>query len=414
MNFELFIARRLFGKNHDAEKVSRPAVTIAQAGVAIGIIVMTLSICIVTGFKNTLRDKIDKFGGHIEITGYPTEQYGEPTLTLTTGQKEHISAIEGVEKVQAYVQKAGLISVGKGEEFEGVVLKGIGSGYDNSFYASYIVEGEMPQFSDTARSEKIVIPQAIAQKLNISVGDDITIYFIQDNIKARPMSVAGIYNTHVGELDNLLAITDIYTTRRVNGWEEDKYSGVEITVKDKEQLEEGHENILSIATAIAEENGEMLYVQTAEEKNPSLFSWLEVLDSTVWIILVLVIGISGFTIIAGLLILILERASFIGTLKALGAQNFSVRKIFIYYALLIVTRGIVWGNVIGIALCLVQKHFRIVSLDPAMYYMESVPIEFTATLIPMNIAMFIIALLILILPSMLVSRIEPTKTMKFE
>jgi lipoprotein-releasing system permease protein len=228
------------------------------------------------------------------------------------------------------------------------------------------------------------------------------------------MIVEGIYETNLNEMDELLAITDIYTTRRLNGWNSEQSAGLEISVSDYDNVSAIRDSMVSSIEEIANRHRQGLYVQTVEELNPRMFAWLEILDGTVWIILVLVLGIAGFTVISGLLILILEKSNLIGVMKALGAQDASVRRIFLYYAMFIIGRGMLWGNIIGFALCLLQKATGIIALDPTMYYMDRVPIMFTWWLIPMNIVMFIISVAMLVLPSMLISRIEPTKAIKFE
>ncbi len=412
MNLELFIARRLFGTRKGEHRVSRPAVTIAQWGVSVGIIVMIASLCIIVGFKHEIKEKIIGFGGHIQLRNYEASEYGDSPISVSQSDIQKIASVSGVKNVQQFIHKPGLISVG--DEFEGIIVKGIGSCYDTEFLASHIVEGSFPEFSDTAASNKIVISRLIANKLKISSGDKINIYFIQDGIKARRMTVEGIYETNLSEMDELLTLTDIYTTRRLNNWDSDKSAGLEISVADYDNLDAISDTLIATISKIADAHRQRLFIQTVEESNPRMFAWLEILDGTVWIILVLVLGIAGFTIISGLLILILEKSNLIGILKALGAHNASVRKIFLYYAMFIIGRGLLWGNIIGLALCLLQKHTGIIALDPTMYYMDHVPIMFTWWLLPMNVAMFIISVAMLVLPSMIISHIEPTKAIKFE
>lgn len=412
MNTELFIAKRIFGARNGMARISKPAVTIAQWGVAVGIIVMTVSVCITVGFKNEIRDKITGFGGHIQITNNESDENGSRPLTITQSEADSLRASDGISHVQTFIQKPGLVMAG--DEYEGVILKGIGNDYDTRFFASHIKEGTLPHFSDTASSGSILLSRTLAARLDAGIGDKVNIYFMQNGIKARRPKIAGIYETHYSDMDNLLILTDMHTLRRIGNIDSDKYSGVEIYIDDYTSLSSTRDSLLPLISRIAASHNESLYVPTIEESNSHMFSWLNVLDRTVWIILVLVLGISGFTVISGLLILILEKTSFIGTLKALGARNLSIRKIFLYYAMFIIGRGMIYGNVIALALCLVQKHGRIIALDPGMYYMDSVPIEFTWWLLPMNIAMFTISVAMLVIPSMLISRIEPTKAIKFD
>lgn len=411
MNTELFIAHRLYGTGKGDKRISRPAVTIAQWGVATGIMVMIVSLCISVGFKQQIRDKIIGFGGHIQIRNYEAGDYGESPITMSNSDTDTLLRIPGIEKIQKFVQKPGLISINN--EFEGILLKGIDDNYDTSFFEQYIAEGEIPRFSDTIASNKIVISKSTAKKLKVETGDKLNIYFMQNGIKARRMTVSGIYDTNFSEMDNLFALTDIYTTRRLNNWHEDQYTGIEISVDNYNRLDSIRDNALPDIAYIADKNRERVYVQTVEEMNPSLFAWLNVLDRTVWIILVLVLGIAGFTIISGILILILEKTELIGILKALGANDFSIRKIFLYYGTFIIGRGMLYGNIIGFALCILQQQFGIATLNPEMYYMESVPIAFTWLLLPLNIVMFIISAAMPVLPSMLISHIAPIKAIKF-
>lgn len=412
MNLELFIARRLYGMRKGARRISRPAVAIAQWGVTVGAIIMIASICIIVGFKQQVREKVFGFGGHIQLLGYNNGAAGETPLTLDDKLIDDIRGIDGISALQQCVLKTGIIVAEK--EYEGVLLKGIGKGYDNSFIGSHIIDGKMPEFEDSVQSGAIVISKIISDRTGAGVGDRINIYFLDKGIKARKFTVAAIYNTHLNEFDAVTAFTDIYTVRGINNWKSDNCSAVELTVNDYSQLEPVRDAVYDVAYTASHRNGEFIAVPTIEELYPAIFAWLDVLDQTVWLILVLVVSIAAFTMISGLLIIILEKSNLIGILKAIGAKNVSIRRIFIYYASFIIGKGLIIGNIIGIALCLIQQQFNIVAIDPEMYYMESVPIEFTWLLLPMNIAMFIISVATLVLPSMIISKIEPTKAIKFE
>lgn len=411
MNLELFLARRLYGTRKGGRRISRPAVAIAQWGVAVGTLVMFISICIIVGFKQQIRDKVIGFGGHIQVMSYESVQDSEVPVIADSLFIADLMSVAGVERVQPYVVKPGMV-VANGE-YEGIALKGVGEGYDLSFINGNIVEGKMPVWSDDASSNSIVVSRAVADKLNMGVGEKVNLYFLQNGIKARRLTVAAVYETHLSELDNIMAITDIYTVRRLNGWRGDESTGVEISITNYDNLEAMSG---AVGEVIERYNlaGEKLYAPTIEEVYPHLFSWLSVLDQTVWLILILVLFIAGFTTVSGLLILILEKSNLIGVLKAVGARDVSIGKVFLYYACFVIGKGIILGNLIAVAVALLQQHFHIVGLDPSMYYMDCVPIEFTWLLIPMNIGMFILSVLMLIVPSMLISRIEPTKAIKFE
>lgn len=411
MNLELFIARRLYGTRKGTKRISRPAVTIAQWGVAIGTLVMMVSICIIVGFKQQIREKVIGFGGHINILSYESSSNKDVAINATPALMDALESVPEVKSISPFIYKPGMVLAGG--EYEGVMLKGVGSSHDLSYIAENIVAGEMPSLSDTVSSNSIVISRILASKLRVSVGDKVYLYFIQNGMKARHLAVSAIYETHLAEVDNLMALTDIYTLRRVCGWEDDEVTGIEITVNDYSRLYDVQEKVCDLADEYGD-SGDMLYAPAVDELYPALFAWLDVLDQTVWLILVLVLFIAGFTMVSGLLILILEKTNFIGILKAVGAGNVSVGKVFIYYACIIVAKGIAAGNLIGFTLCLLQRNFGIVGLDPEMYYMDCVPIEFTWLLLPMNIGMFFISLLMLLVPSMLIAKIEPSKAIKFE
>ena len=412
MNVELFIARRLFSTGKGKKRISKPAVLIAQWGVAVGLLVMILSVCIVVGFKHQVREKIVGFGQHIQVRNYEGTMAGESPVTASDSLLRAIEAVPMVNSAHIYAGKPGLIAAG--DEFDGIMLKGVATNYDLSFFANYLIEGEVPTFSDTAATGALLLSKSIADKMRVGVGDKVNIYFVQNNVKARRFTIKGLYRTNLSEMDNLMALTDIYTIRRLNGWDDNKCTGIEISLSDYNALEAACDTVATLVDQEAEKNYEKLYVRTVEEMNPALFAWLDILDSTVWVILVLVLAVAGFTMISGLLILILEKSNFIGILKAIGTKDISIRKIFLYYAMFIISRGMLWGNIMGFAIALVQYHFGIVKLDAEMYYMDIVPIEFTWWLLPLNIAMFLLSTAMLVLPSMLISRIEPTKAIRFE
>jgi lipoprotein-releasing system permease protein len=412
MNLELFLARRLYGTQKGKRHMSRPAVSIAKWGVAIGTIVMFVSICIIIGFKNQVRDKVVGFGGHMQILNRESGENGANPVTVDSILRKELAGHTAISHIQQYAQVAGMISADK--EYEGIILKGVDKEYDLSFFTSNITNGRIPIFTADSASNEIMISKSTASKINAKVGDKVNIYLFNSGIRARKMTIAAIYETHLTEFDNIMAVTDIYTTRKLNNWNDEQATGLEIAVHDYENKERCRDEIYGSVLRAEKRNGERLCMLTIEEMNPAIFNWLGILDQTVWIILILVICIAGFTMISGLFILILEKSNFIGVMKAIGANNASIRKTFIYYASFIVLRGLLLGNTIAITLCILQQQTGIIAIDPKMYYMDSVPIEFSWLLIPMNIAMFIISTAILVLPSMLISKIEPTKAIKFE
>lgn len=411
---ETFIARRLYKSEQGSRNVSRPAVFIAQLGVALGLAVMLVTIAVSFGFKHEVRDKAVGFSSHLHISNYESAQSYEALPVAADSALWHtLTAMPGVSHVQRYATKAGVFRTD--DDFMGYVLKGVGEDYDLSFYAQYLQEGELPAFSDSVASGKILISREIASKLQLAVGDRVDSYFLQGNMRARRYTVAGIYQTGFSEYDRVFALTDLKAVQALNRWEPDQVTGVEVMLTGFDEVEPMNWELGSLLDRTQDSYGEQYFVQSVTDLNPSLFAWLDVLDMNVLLILVLMVGVAAFTMISGLLILIIERTQFIGVLKALGASNGMVRKTFLYLAMLIIGKGMLWGNVVGLALCALQKFTRLVTLNPQDYYLDCVPIEFNWPLIvTVNVVMFVLSVLILIVPSHLISRIYPTKAMRFE
>ena len=411
---ESFIARRLYKNEQGSRRVSRPAVLIAQAGVALGLAVMLLTIAVSFGFKHEVREKAVGFSAHLHISNYESAQeYEALPVAADTSLLHTLRSMRGVEHVQRYATKPGVFRTE--DSFMGYVLKGVGEDYDLSFYAQYLREGVLPQFSDSIASGNVLISRVIADKLQLSVGDRIDSYFLQGTMRARRYTIAGIYETGFSDYDRLFVITDLKAVQALNRWESDQVAGIEVQLSDFSKVEDMSWELSTILDRTEDKYGEEYLVQSVTDVNPGLFAWLDVLDMNVWLILALMIGVAAFTMISGLLILIIERTQFIGILKALGASDASVRKAFLYLAMLIIGKGMLWGNIVGLGLCAIQKFTHVIPLDPANYYLDCVPIEFNwLFIIAVNVAMFVLSVLVLIVPSHLISRIYPTKAMRFE
>ena len=411
---ETFIARRLYKSEQGSRSVSRPAVLIAQIGVALGLAVMLVTIAVSFGFKHEVREKAVGFSSHLHISNYDTAQdYEALPVAADSALLQLLGNTPHVAHVQRYATKAGVFRTEN--DFMGYVLKGVGEDYDLSFYTRYLKEGVVPQFSDSVSSNSILISRAIADKLQLEVGDKVDSYFLQGSMRARRYTVAGIYETGFNDYDRLFVVTDLKAVQALNRWESDQVTGVEVMLDHFGRVEEMNWELGTQLDRTKDKYGEEYLVQSVEDINPGLFAWLDVLDMNVWLILTLMIGVAAFTMISGLLILIIERTQFIGILKALGASDKAVRKTFLYLAMLIIGKGMLWGNVIGLGLCAVQKYTRLIPLNPQDYYLDCVPVEFNWTFIlAVNIAMFVLSVLILIVPSHLISRISPTKAMRFE
>lgn len=411
---ELFIARRLYKSEQGSRSVSRPAVLIAQIGVALGLAVMLVTIAVSFGFKHEVREKAVGFSSHIHISNYESGQsYEALPVAADSALLGRLAAIPSVEHVQRYAAKPGVFRTDN--DFIGYILKGVGEDYDLSFYAQYLKEGVLPQFSDSVASGNILISRVIADKLQLNVGDKVDSYFLQGTMRARRYTVAGIYETGFNEYDRLFVIADLKAVQALNRWEPDQVTGVEVALSDFNKVDDMNWELGTLLDRTEDKYGNQYLVQSVTDINPGLFAWLDVLDMNVWLILALMIGVAGFTMISGLLILIIERTQFIGILKALGASNASVRKAFLYLAMLIIGKGMLWGNIVGLGLCAVQKFTGLIPLDPANYYLDRVPIEFNwLFILAVNVVMFVLSVLILIVPSHLISRIYPTKAMRFE
>lgn len=411
---ESFIARRLYKSEQGSRSVSRPAVLIAQIGVALGLAVMLVTIAVSFGFKHEVREKAVGFSSHIHISNYESAQDFEALpVAADTSLMQMLASMKGVEHVQRYAVKPGVLRTD--DDFIGYILKGVGEDYDLSFYAQYLKEGIVPQFSDSVASGNILLSRAIADKLQLGVGDKVDSYFLQGTMRARRYTVAGIYETGFNEYDRLFVIAELKAVQALNRWEPDQVTGVEVALTDFSKVEDMNWELGTLLDRTEDKYGNQYLVQSVTDINPGLFAWLDVLDMNVWLILALMIGVAGFTMISGLLILIIERTQFIGILKALGASNASVRKAFLYLAMLIIGKGMLWGNIVGLGLCAVQKFTGLIPLDPANYYLDRVPIEFNwLFILAVNVVMFVLSVLILIVPSHLISRIYPTKAMRFE
>lgn len=411
---ESFIARRLYKNEQGSRKVSRPTVLIAQVGVALGLAVMLVTIAVSFGFKYEVRAKAIGFGSHLHVSNYDGGQALESLpIAADSALMATLTGFEEVAHVQSYATKPGVFRTEN--DFMGYMLKGVGEDYDLSFYAQHLKEGTIPRFSGDSISNHILISREIANKLQLSVGDRVDSYFLQGALRARRYTVVGIYETGFSEYDRLFVLTDLRAVQALNRWEPLQVTGVEIMLTDFGEVEDMNWELGTLLDRTEDPYGEEYFVQSVIDTNPGLFAWLDVLDMNVWLILSLMLGVAAFTMISGLLILILERTQFIGVLKALGAANASVRRIFLRFALLIVCKGMLWGNVVGLGLCALQKCTGLITLDPTNYYLDTVPIAFNWGFILMvNIVMFVLSALVLIVPSGLISRIHPTKAMRFE
>jgi lipoprotein-releasing system permease protein len=413
LNTELFIVRRLIGSKKGRRSFSRSIVAIAIFGIALGLTVMIAAVAIVTGFKQEISNKVTGFGSHIQILNLDSNlSYETMPVPAHLESIEEVRGIRGVLNVQPFAIKAGIIKTG--EEIHGAVLKGVDQQYSWDFIEKHLTEGSLFRVSDSVRSSQVVLSRYTANLLQLGVGDPFTMYFIQDPPRARTFTIQGIYSTSLEEFDKLYIYADIKQVQRLNDWDNGQVSGFEVLIGDMGKLDEIAEQVRDRVAYDFLEDGSRLKVETIEDKYPQIFDWLNLQDMNVVVLILLMLIVAGFNMISGLLILILERTNMIGILKGLGTTNASIRKIFLYQSAYLTLVGMFWGNLIGLSLCLAQKYFGLVPLDPSSYYLDTVPINLNPLhILLLNLGTLAITFLFLLIPSMIISRISPDKSIRF-
>ena len=383
-------------------------------GIALGLAVMILSVSIVIGFKKEVRNKVIGFGSHIQITNFDNNSsYESQPIAVSDTLLGELRQFPGIRHVERFATKLGILKTD--EDFQGIVLKGVDEDYDWSFFRDNLKEGKLFAIQPDKRSTEVLISKYLADRLRLRVGDSFLTYFVQEEVRARKFTIAGIYETGFEDYDKMFVIADIKQIRRLNGWDADQVSGLELQVSDYDKLDRVAEEVYFALAERQDRNGNTYYARSIKELNPMIFDWLDVLDINVVVILVLMLAVAGFTMISGLLIIILERTNMIGILKALGESDRSIRKIFLYVSFFLIGKGMLWGNVIGISLCLFQRIFRVVRMDPSIYYLDAVPIDLNwLSLILLNIGTLVISMLMMLAPSYLITKIDPAKSIRFE
>lgn len=404
MIFDIYIAKRIVRKNKAS--FSNPLVKLGVVTLSLGLAVMLMSVFIVTGFQKSISDKVIGFGSHIKITAYNTENSFETdAISVEDSLAKNILKIKGVKHIQVFGYKAGILK--NENNLEGLVLKGIGSDYDWGYFKEHIIEGDVFKVSDTIKSNDIVLSEQLCLKMNLKIGDKAVFYFIQDPPRLRKFIVKGIYKTGLEDFDKRFAFVDIAHIRKLNDWDSTQAGGYEILTDDFSQIE-------NIAEAVKDVIPYNYTIKNIKEQYPEIFEWLEIININVVIILSLMLIVAGISIISTMLVLILERTQTVGILKALGTANISIRRIFIYCATYITLQGIIIGNIIAIGLALIQKYYGLIKLDQQSYYVSQIPINIDFGLVLLiNLATFIICVLVLIIPSMIIARISPVKAIRF-
>ena len=415
MNLPYFLAHRIYAQNDDKRKVSRPAIRIATIGVAIGLAVMIVSVCVVLGFKHAIRDKVIGFGSHIQVAEYNALMGGDGrAVQMDDSVMSVLSHILGVKHVQRFAYRQGILKTD--DDFLGVMFKGVGPEFDSTFIHKNMVEGSIPRFSDKVSGNKLLISKSMADKLHLKTGSRLFAYFIDyTGVRMRRFTISGVYQTNLTQYDNTICFTDLHAVAKLNGWPADVAGGAELTINNFEQLDDVERTVIAKVNRTTDHYGNTFASKTIKEVSPQIFSWLSLLDLNVWIILAIMMCVAAVTMISGLLIIILERTQMIGLLKALGAGNATVRHTFMWFSAFIIGRGLLWGNLVGLGLVALQYVTGLVKLDPATYYVSTVPVEVNLLyVVLLNIGTLIISLFVLIAPSYLISHIHPAKTMSYE
>lgn len=415
MNLPLFIARKIYCGQEEGTKVSRPAIRIATIGVAIGLAVMIITVSVVIGFKHTIRDKVVGFGSHIRVENFLSLQNTDNyPICIDDSIMTELSKLDGIEHVERFAITQGILKTET--DFLGIAFKGVGSEYDTKFLEQNLIAGAIPKFNDSCSQNELLISQMTAAKLQLKTGDKVFAYFIsEDNVRARRFTVAGIYNTNMTQFDQNLCFTDMFTTVKLNGWNSGQCSGAELKITNLDRISEISSGVITHINRTTDKYGETFTSQTIYDAYPQIFSWLSLLDINVWIILTLMICVAGFTMISGLLIIILERTQMIGILKAIGASNNIIRRTFLWFSVFIIGRGLFWGNIFGVGIVVLQKYTGLISLDPSTYYVSTAPMELNILLILLiNVFTLLISVLVLIVPSYLIAHIHPAKSMRYE
>ena len=414
MNLPYFIAQRLIRGRREGTSFSRPINLIAIIGIALGLAVMILAVAILTGFKQQIREKVVGFGSNIQILNLDSN-YSFETTPISEGQEfiDKIKKLPGIKHIQVFATNPGIIKTD--EEIQGAVLKGIGSDFDWSYFRSSIVDGEVFTVTDTARTDKVIISRKISDMLHLRTGDSFAMNFVQDPPRMRKFTISGIYETSLEEFDKMYVFCDIGHIKRLNGWRDDQISGFEIFIDDFDKLEEMTERVSDAVGYKISEDEENFRVKNIREKYPQIFDWLNFQDVNVIIIILLMLVVAGFNMISGLLILILEKTNMIGILKALGSEDITIRRVFIYQAAYLIGKGLFWGNLIGIGLAFLQLKTGLITLDPSSYYIKTVPINLDLIhILLLNAGTMLAILIMLLVPSKLISRITPVKAIRYD
>ena len=409
-----FVAKRIY-QGGEAGRASASAVRIATAGVAVGILVMIISICVTIGFQREIKGRVASLVGHIQVVNSETLYRNNPVpIEVSDSLCKEISALHGVTHVQRFALCMGMLKTE--HAFRGIYFRGVDSSFDSSFLVDNLISGSLPSFGQgDAPSDSILLSASMASALQVEVGQKIYAYFFDKNLRARRFVVSGVFQTNMADFDDKMCFADVRTVQRLSGWEGDQYSGAEVILDDFSSMDTVGTNLSSMFYMKEDAYGHYYATPRVDELFPQVFSWLTLLDTNVVAILILMICVASVTMVSGLLIIILERTRFIGVMKAMGATNSQLRSVFLYLSAMIVVRGLLFGNIIAFALLFIQHATGIVALDPESYYLARVPVYFPVWgIVLVNVITLVVCVLVLIVPTHVVSRIQPARSIRFE
>jgi lipoprotein-releasing system permease protein len=411
LNYELFIAKRIIASKRYKSSISSPIIKIAIIAISLGIIIMMIAISTGVGLQQKIREKLSGFNGHIQITNFDNNN-SEITLEPVSKNQDFypkFTLVDNIKNVQVFTTKAGIIRTET--DFEGIIFKGVSNDYDWTFFNEYLIDGVLPDFTGEI-SNDVLISQVISNRLNINLGDEFNVLFVKEDTSKPPwirvVKACGIYNSGFAEFDENFVIADIRHNQKMNRWTEDEVGGFEVLIVDFDE-------IIPKSQEVYAQTGSTLNSQSIIEKYPGIFEWINLFDNNIFLIIAIMVLVAGINMITALLVLILERTQMIGILKALGGSNVSIRKVFLYNAGYLILRGLFWGNLIGLSILFFQKITGIITLDPETYYVSEVPIylDFGYILL-LNIGTLLLCLSMLIIPSIVISKINPATSIKFE
>ncbi|KGL63133.1 transmembrabe permease [Polaribacter sp. Hel1_85] len=410
LNYELFIAKRIIAGKKYKNSISSPIIKIAITAIALGIIIMLIAVATGAGLQYKIRDKMAGFKGHVQIINYDANNSDVSTVSINKNQDFYpeFKNIDGIKNIQVFANKAGILRTKT--EFEGIIFKGVSTDYDWTFFKEYLVEGSIPNLS-LQRTKEVLLSQTIMNRLQLKLNDTILATFLKTATSKLPSNrkytIVGIYNSGFAEFDKSMMIGDLREVQNLNKWTENEIGGFEVILDSFDNIEEKGEEIYSNI-------GATLNSKTILDSYPTVFEWIQLFDNNVWFIIAIMILVAGINMITALLVLILERVQMIGILKALGSTNTSIRKIFLYNASYLILKGLFWGNIIGLTIIFIQHYFKIITLNPETYYVTTMPVYISFTyILLLNIGTLIMSFLMLIIPSYIITKINPSKSIKF-